>query len=56
MLGISVWSAIRHAIASITDYQYAPSLNTPATAECILNAVQVAPDNGNRKQHQKNQG
>lgn len=42
MLGISVWSAIRHAIASITEYKFAPSLNTPATAECILNAVQVA--------------
>jgi xanthine dehydrogenase large subunit len=42
MLGISVWSAIRNALASITDYRYAPSLNTPATAECILNAVQVA--------------
>ena len=42
MLGISVWSAIRNALASITDYQYAPSLNTPATPERILNAVQVA--------------
>jgi xanthine dehydrogenase large subunit len=42
MLGISVWSAIRNALASITDYRYAPSLNTPATAERILNAVQVA--------------
>jgi len=44
MLGISVWSAIRHAIASLTNYQYAPPLDTPATAECILNAVQTAQD------------
>ncbi|MEL0628194.1 xanthine dehydrogenase molybdopterin binding subunit [Psychromonas aquatilis] len=42
MLGISVWSAIRNALASITDYQYAPNLNTPATAERVLNAVEVA--------------
>ncbi|MDA7746054.1 xanthine dehydrogenase molybdopterin binding subunit [Psychromonas sp.] len=53
MLGISAWSAIRHAIASITDYQYAPSLNTPATAECILNAVQVAQQ---WQQQNKNKG
>ena len=44
MLGISVWSALRNAIASITDYQFAPGLNTPATAECVLGAVQVAKD------------
>ena len=55
MLGISVWSAIRNAIASITDYKYAPNLNTPATAECILNAVQVA-QQWQQKQQQKNQG
>jgi len=42
MLGISVWSALRNAIASITDYQFAPTLNPPATAETILNAVQAA--------------
>jgi xanthine dehydrogenase large subunit len=42
MLGISVWSAIRNAIASICDYQFAPSLNPPATAEAILAAVQEA--------------
>jgi len=51
MLGISVWSAIRNAIASITDYQFAPSLNPPATPEAILNAVQVAQQwNETRKQ------
>ncbi|MCU4676027.1 xanthine dehydrogenase molybdopterin binding subunit [Catenovulum sp. 2E275] len=42
MLGISVWSALRNAIASITDYQYAPDLDTPATPEVILAAVEKA--------------
>ena len=42
MLGISVWSAIRDALASINDYQFAPNLNTPATPETVLNAVQQA--------------
>ena len=42
MLGISVWSAIRDALASITDYQFAASLNTPATPETVLSAVQAA--------------
>jgi len=42
MLGISVWSAIRDALASINDYQFSPSLNTPATPETVLNAVQQA--------------
>ncbi|MFT6924938.1 MAG: xanthine dehydrogenase large subunit [Psychromonas sp.] len=49
MLSISVWCAIRDAIASITEYQFAPSLNTPATPEAILAAVQQA------QQWQKNQ-
>lgn len=42
MLGLSVWAAIRNAIASITDYKYAPDLDTPATPEVILNAVEAA--------------
>lgn len=42
MLSISVWSAMRDAIASITAYQFAPNLNTPATPEAILAAVQQA--------------
>ncbi len=42
MLGISVWSAIRNAIASITGYQYAPDLDAPATPEVILAAVEKA--------------
>jgi len=40
MLGISVWSAIRDAVASIADYRYSPDLNTPATPERVLAACE----------------
>jgi xanthine dehydrogenase large subunit len=39
MLAISVWSALRDAVASISDYKVSPTLNTPATPERVLNAV-----------------
>ncbi|WP_158969349.1 xanthine dehydrogenase molybdopterin binding subunit [Paraglaciecola sp. L3A3] len=39
MHGISVWCAIRNAIASINDEKYCPKLDTPATPERILAAV-----------------
>jgi xanthine dehydrogenase large subunit len=39
MLAISVWLAIRDAIASLAEYKLAPSLDAPATAERILSAV-----------------
>ncbi|HET7889420.1 MAG TPA: xanthine dehydrogenase molybdopterin binding subunit [Bradyrhizobium sp.] len=39
MLAISVWLAIRDAIASLTDYKLAPSLDAPATPERILSAI-----------------
>jgi len=39
MLAISVWSALRDAIASVGDYKISPQLNTPATPERILFAV-----------------
>jgi len=42
MLAFSVWCALRDAVASLTDYQYAPPLDPPATPEAILNAVQLA--------------
>ncbi len=42
MLAISVWCALRDAVASITDYQWAPPLDPPATSEQILKAVQQA--------------
>jgi xanthine dehydrogenase large subunit len=40
MLGISVWSAIRDAVASLTDYKYSAPMDTPATPECVLRSVQ----------------
>ena len=39
MLGIAVWSALRDAVASVTDYRYSPPLDTPATPERVLGAV-----------------
>ncbi|MDM7861341.1 xanthine dehydrogenase molybdopterin binding subunit [Alteromonas sp. ASW11-36] len=42
MLCFSVWSAIRDAVSSITDYRYLPSIDTPATPERVLNAVNVS--------------
>jgi xanthine dehydrogenase large subunit len=39
MLAISVWLAIRDAIASLTDYRLAPSIDAPATPERILSAI-----------------
>lgn len=41
MLGISVWSALKDAIASIADYKQSPILDTPATPERVLWAVQA---------------
>lgn len=39
MLAISVWLAIRDAIASLADYRIAPELDAPATPERILFAI-----------------
>jgi len=36
MLGISVWAALRHAIASLGDYGVSPQLPVPATPEKVL--------------------
>ena len=41
MLAISVWCAIKDAIASLRDYNVDPQLNTPATPERVLNAIQL---------------
>ena len=38
MLAISVWSAIKDAISSISEYASSPKLDTPATPERILEA------------------
>jgi xanthine dehydrogenase large subunit len=40
MLAISVWSAIRDAVSSLTGYRFSPQLNTPATPERVLWAIQ----------------
>ncbi|WP_448554722.1 xanthine dehydrogenase molybdopterin binding subunit [Thalassotalea montiporae] len=42
MLAISVWSAIRDAVSSVANYQCKPRLDTPATPERVLAAVQAA--------------
>jgi xanthine dehydrogenase large subunit len=39
MLAISVWLAIRDAIASLADYRIAPTLDAPATPERVLAAI-----------------
>lgn len=39
MLGISVWSAIRDAVASLSDYRVSPVLDAPATPENVLRAI-----------------
>ncbi|WP_439106936.1 xanthine dehydrogenase molybdopterin binding subunit [Congregibacter sp.] len=41
MLAISVWSAIRDAVASIADYRLHPALDTPATPERVLMACEA---------------
>lgn len=37
---LSAWLAIRDAISSLSDHRFANALNTPATAERILDAVE----------------
>jgi xanthine dehydrogenase large subunit len=39
MLAISVWLAIRDAIASLAEYRFAPTLDAPATPERVLTAI-----------------
>lgn len=39
MLGICVWSALRDALSSLTDYRTAPHLDTPATPERVMLAA-----------------
>ncbi len=39
MLAISVWCALKDAIASTVDYRLDPPLNTPATPERVLHAL-----------------
>ncbi|MFM9268903.1 xanthine dehydrogenase molybdopterin binding subunit [Halomonas elongata] len=46
MLGISVWSALRDALASLVDYRESPALDTPATPERVLMVAEAL-----RRQH-----
>ncbi|MCS2154284.1 xanthine dehydrogenase molybdopterin binding subunit [Scandinavium goeteborgense] len=39
MLGISVWSALQDAVASVADYRRHPMLDAPATPERVLAGV-----------------
>ncbi len=40
MLGISVWCAIKDAVASMADYRVQPDIDAPATPERVLWGVQ----------------
>lgn len=42
MLGMSVWAALKDAVASVNDYKTSPKLDTPATPERVLFAVEAA--------------
>ena len=39
MLAISVWLALRDAIARVGNYEYSIQLEAPETPEAILNAL-----------------
>ncbi|WP_051786307.1 xanthine dehydrogenase molybdopterin binding subunit [Endozoicomonas numazuensis] len=39
MLSISVWSAIRDAVSSLSDYRVSPDIDVPATPEKVLRAI-----------------
>ncbi len=41
MLAISVWSALRDALASLTGYRESPRFDTPATPERVLLAAEA---------------
>ncbi|KGJ97993.1 xanthine dehydrogenase molybdopterin binding subunit [Thalassotalea sp. ND16A] len=41
MLGMSVWSALKDAISSVADHKVSPMLDTPATPERVLWAVEA---------------
>ena len=44
MLGISVWCAIKDAIASVAEYRLHPQLDAPATPERVLRGVTLLQD------------
>jgi xanthine dehydrogenase large subunit len=52
MLAISVWSALRDAVSSLSDYRLSPKMDAPATPECILSTV-TAIQSQYRTQHRE---
>ncbi len=40
MLGISVWCALKDAVASLSDYRLHPEINAPATPEAVLMGIE----------------
>ncbi len=58
MLAMSVWSALKDAIASVGDYKTSPVLDTPATPERVLwavAAIKSQAENMSQKVEQANQ-
>ncbi|MDH0289067.1 xanthine dehydrogenase molybdopterin binding subunit [Pseudomonas sp. GD04087] len=53
MLAISVWSALRDAIASLADYRLSPDLDTPATPERVLWACEAVRRSERERLHPK---
>jgi len=45
MLGMSVWLALRDAAASVSGYKVNPPMDTPATPERVLDAVNFCKEN-----------
>ncbi|TPV55406.1 xanthine dehydrogenase molybdopterin binding subunit [Aestuariibacter sp. GS-14] len=45
MLAISVWCAIKDAVASLADYQQDPDIAVPATPERVLEAITALTEN-----------
>lgn len=52
MLGISVWCAIKDAVASLADYRVQPDIDAPATPERVLRGVQQIQAAGWASAHQ----
>lgn len=48
MLAVSVWSALRDAISSISNYQLSPRLDSPATPERVLQSINQISDEVNK--------
>ncbi|WP_299233089.1 xanthine dehydrogenase molybdopterin binding subunit [uncultured Halomonas sp.] len=49
MLAISVWSALRDALASLAGYHASPRLDTPATPERVLMAAEALRRHGHQE-------